>query len=188
MSKHHLKKEFQVRDVNRLRSLIKGEDNSTLQGVGYTKTKIDRKEGEVWEEDGKKYNIVKGLKKSISKFGEYKKTLKMPLFCPKCGKIMNNRFDSNYYSNHKKCFSCVVEFETELIRTGKFKEYQTEIHNDEIDNLKIEYENWFKNQVYEESNFITEEGKKENWEGEVDKVRALENLRENLEYLESLKK
>ena len=49
-----LKKEFQRKDVERLRNLVKGKhgDKITL-GIGYTKKQEHYHEGDVWEEDGR---------------------------------------------------------------------------------------------------------------------------------------
>ena len=53
-----LKKEFQQKDVNRMRNLISGKvtDKTAIQS-GYEKHQETHKEGDVWEEDGKKWTI-----------------------------------------------------------------------------------------------------------------------------------
>ena len=37
----------------------------------------------------------------------------MPLFCPKCGKLMK-RIDKPYYSIHGHCLDCHAKFEDKL--------------------------------------------------------------------------
>ena len=51
-----LKKEFKRKDVNRARNLITGNiDSSTGIQVGYNKKTKNYKEGDIWEEKGKKW-------------------------------------------------------------------------------------------------------------------------------------
>ena len=59
MSDSVLKKQFQKRDVERLRNLIKGKSgNKTTTGIGYKgEESISYKEGDIWEENGKKWTI-----------------------------------------------------------------------------------------------------------------------------------
>ena len=53
-----LNKEFKRKDVERIRNLVKGKvgESAELQ-VGYTSKKEDHKEGDIWEEGGKKWTI-----------------------------------------------------------------------------------------------------------------------------------
>ena len=49
-----LKKQFREEDIQRVRNLVTGKYGSKInQSVGYKKPDIIRKEGEVWEEDGR---------------------------------------------------------------------------------------------------------------------------------------
>ena len=64
----NLKKEFQKRDVERLRNLVKGKyGNKSTVGVGYTKKEEFHKEGDVWEDDGRQWTTKDGIKQNISK-------------------------------------------------------------------------------------------------------------------------
>ena len=55
MSDNILKKEFNKKDVERLRNLVKGKSGKrTTQGIGYTKKQEFHKEGDIWEENGRK--------------------------------------------------------------------------------------------------------------------------------------
>ena len=54
-----LKKQFQEKDVQRLRNLMTGKyGEKTIQSAGYRKVEVDRKEGDIWEEDGRKWTIL----------------------------------------------------------------------------------------------------------------------------------
>jgi hypothetical protein len=58
MSGNVLKKEFNPKDVSRLRNLIQGKyvDNK-ISGVGYDKQFFYREENDVWEEDGRRWTL-----------------------------------------------------------------------------------------------------------------------------------
>lgn len=63
-----LNKQFTERDVNRMRNLIQGKHGDKVgQSVGYSKQEKDYKEGDVWEEDGRKWTIKEGIKQNITK-------------------------------------------------------------------------------------------------------------------------
>ena len=78
-----LNKEFERRDVERMRNLIKGKANSSSENqVGYQKKTIERKEGDIWVENKKTWTIKKGIKQTVSKLDKIKKEVFMPLCCP----------------------------------------------------------------------------------------------------------
>ena len=61
MSDNVLKKDFNKKDVERLRNLVKGKGGErTTQGIGYTKKEEFYKEGDIWEADGRKWTIKDG--------------------------------------------------------------------------------------------------------------------------------
>ena len=185
-----LKKEFSQRDVQRARNLLtkKFGDATGIQS-GYTKQVIEHSEGEVWEEDGRKWTIKNGIKQNITKMDEAKKAYIMPLFCPCCNQIMKTHRDKNYYLIHRKCLNCVVDFETELRRIGAWEEYQNKIHNSEIDSFITEFKAWVEDSLTESNQgFVSEDGHVENWKGGPNKQRVLDELHKTIEYLSSLKK
>ena len=185
-----LKKEFRKNDVERMRNLIKGKHgNKTQTSIGYKKADTQRKEGDVWEEDGRKWTIEDGVRQNVTKLDKAKKAHMMPLLCPNCKKVMKKRNDKPYYKIHKKCFDCVIVFESELKRLGKYEEYERKIHNDEIDNKIKDFKEWIYAKVEEDSKgYVAENGDIERWVGKIDKDRVDEYVRESVEYLEALKK
>lgn len=185
-----LKKEFKQKDVQRLRNLLtKKYGERTTVGIGYTKQQDFYKEGDIWEEDGRKWTIKNGLKQNITKMDEAKKLHVMPIFCPSCGQIMKTNRDKNYYTIHRKCLNCVVEFETELRRIGAWEEYQNKLHNSEIDGFINEFKSWVEDSLTESNQgFVSEDGHVERWLGGVDKKRVIDELDKTIEYLSSLKK
>jgi uncharacterized protein (UPF0128 family) len=59
MNESKLQREFRERDVQRMRNLItKDYGAKTGVQIGYTKESIERKEGDVWEEN-QKHGLLK---------------------------------------------------------------------------------------------------------------------------------
>mgnify|MGYP000029414416 CR=1 FL=1 len=184
-----LEKEFTEEKVQRMRNLIQGKyHDATTITSGYSKKEVDHKEGEVWEEDGKKWTIKDGLKQNVTRLDSAKESYLTPLFCPSCSKIMKKKNDPTFYSIHGKCFDCVVVMEHELRKEGKWEDYQKRIKNDQIDNMIIEFKSFIEEKRYETNKgFATENGDIENWVGSIDQERVDKHLKEGIEYLQSLK-
>ena len=175
-----LNKEFKRKDVERMRNLIKGKsgESSELQ-VGYTKSQEQHKEGDIWEEKGKKWTIKDGIKQTYTKLDEVKKAAILPLFCPSCGGIMKKRNDTKMYNIHKMCFDCVVKMEHKLKIEGKYEQYE----RDMLANNAEDYINNLESYLLEALNssndqFISERGEVERWKGGLDKERVTEELKE----------
>tara|TARA_R110002153_G_scaffold179245_1_gene332637 strand:+ start:623 stop:1195 length:573 start_codon:yes stop_codon:yes gene_type:complete len=190
MSDNVLKKDFQQRDVQRLRNLVQGKYGDKVgESVGYTKAEEFHKEGDIWEVDGRKWTIKDGIKQNITKLDEAKKSHVMPLFCPTCKGLMDVKFDKDYYNIHKKCFNCVLDFEFALRKAGLFEEYEKNIINSEIDGFIVSYRDYVESKLKESNDsFITEQGDVEKWEGGLDKRRVLEALDKTIEHLQKMKK
>ena len=185
-----LKKEFAKKDVERLRNLMQGKyGDKTQTSVGYTKKYLSHKEGDIWEENDRKWTIKNGIKQNITKLDTAKKAHMVPLLCPNCKTVMKNRNDSTYYKVHKTCFRCVVLKEDKIKREGKWDEYHNGIINNEIDNKIKDFKLWIQDKV-EESNsgHVSEDGDVERWVGKVNKEKVDDNIKNVVEYLESLKK
>jgi hypothetical protein len=185
-----LKKEFQERDVQRLRNIIQGKTGEkTITGVGYTKKETFYKEGDIWEEDERTWTIKNGIKQNITKLDKAKKYALTPILCPSCNNPMNNRNDKTFYKIHKICFNCVIDLEIKLKQEGKWEEYETNIHNSEIDAKIEEFENWVEDKINESnSSYVSENGDIEKWIGNLDKNKIKETKINVIEYLKSLKK
>ncbi len=190
MSKDNvLKKQFQERDVQRLRNLMTGKHGEkTRSSVGFSKADEFHEEGDIWESDGRTWTIKDGIKQNITKLDKAKKAHVMPLLCPNCKKVMKNRNDKPFYNLHRKCFNCVIDFEHELRKEGKWEEYQRNIKNNELDNRISEFKLWVKEKLNEgNDSFVSESGEVEKWVGKVNKEKVEEHVKEVIEYLESLK-
>ena len=183
-----LKKEFSKRDVERMRNLVKGNaGDRTTQSIGYSKKQEFYKEGDVWEENGRTWTIENGIKQNITKLDKAKKAHTMPLFCPKCSKLMK-RVDKPYYNIHQFCLDCFAKFEDKLKAEGKYQEYYKEINNKIIDNRIEEYKQYVEERINESnSSFVSEDGDVENWVGKINVDKVNEYTSHVIEHLESLK-
>ena len=189
MSDNVLKKQFQQKDVQRLRNLMTGKHGAkTTVGVGYTKQQEFHEEGDVWEEDDRTWTIKNGIKQNITKLDKAKESIHVPLFCPCCNNLMKNKHDKAFYLQYKRCFNCQAEFETELRIKGLWADYEKHILNSDIDAMINEFSIWIDEQMDEtNTSYITEAGDVERWVGSS-KKKLLENKEETIKYLESLKK
>lgn len=189
MSESKLKKEFAQKDVQRLRNLVKGKNGaSTTIAAGYKKDEVERKEGDIWEEDDRTWTIKNGIKQNISKLQKAREISKMPLFCPDCSELMNHRYDKEFYTINKRCFNCQVKFETSLKASGEWEEYQKRIHNSEIDNTIQNYEIWVDDLINSSNDgFVSETGELESW-SKGNSSNIVKQKEEAIKYLENLKK
>ena len=190
MSENVLKKEFGKKDVKRLRNLMTGKHtNKSGQSVGYNKKQSFYKEGDIWEEDGRKWTIKDGIKQNVTKLDSAKKSAVVPLFCPKCKEVMNKGMHPSYYQAVNQCFSCFKKFETQLKATGLWEEWEKKTINGNIDSFIVWYKDWVMDSLNISNNsFVTEQGDVETWHGGVNKTKAIENLNKTIKLWEEAKK
>jgi hypothetical protein len=183
-----LKKEFQERDVQRLRNLVQGKyGEKTRTSVGFSKPDEFRTEGDTWESDGRTWTIENGIKQNVTKLDKAKKAHTMPLFCPKCSKLMK-RTDKPYYNVHKYCLDCHARFEDKLKQEGKYEEHYNKINNEIIDKRIEEFKQYVAERLNESNDsFVSEDGDVEKWVGKVNKSKVEEYTTQVEEYLENLK-
>lgn len=184
-----LQREFKSKDVQRMRNIItKNYTGKTTTQIGYKKTNVEHKEGDVWEERGKTWTIKNGIKQTVTKFDELKKSVILPLTCPKCSKSMKvNTLNKKMWPIHKMCFDCVIEMETELKRIGQFDEYARNLNNKSIKAYIKDLEDALLELALEDTNegFVTESGDIEKWAGKgINKSALIEELQE---YIQKLK-
>ena len=173
-----LKKEFKRKDVDRMRNLITGNVNDSSETqIGYTKKVVERKEGDVWEENHKTWTIKNGIKQTISKLDKLKKEIFIPLCCPKCNKVMKHHLDKSNYKIHKTCHSCVVKFEHKLRINEKYEDYIKELKiKNSLTNLN-EIESYLLDAINtSNSSFVSEDGVIERWKGGINKNKLKEEI------------
>ena len=183
-----LKKNFQKRDVERLRNLMTGKyGEKTRSSVGFTNKQEFYNEGDIWESDGRTWTIKKGIKQNVTKLDKAKKEHNMPLFCPKCSKLMK-RVDKPYHNVHKYCLNCHARAEDKLKAEGKYEEHYNEINNKIIDDRVDEFKQYVKDQLSESNDsFVSENGEVENWVGKLNTEKVDEFTKDIIKHLKSLK-
>ena len=189
MEESKLQREFKGRDVQRMRNIITKDYNAkTTTQVGYSKAYVDRKEGDVWEEDGKKWILKNGIKQTVTRFDKLKESILLPLTCPNCSKAMkNDTLNKKMWPIHSMCFDCVITMETELKRTGQYEAYVRDLTTRGIRTYVKDLEDALLEIALMDSNegFITEAGDIEKWAGKgVDTKKMTEDLQE---YIQKIK-
>ena len=177
-----LKKEFKKSDVQRMRNIITGKTGDRTQVLGGWESKVEEhKEGDTWEEDGKKWTIKNGIKQSITKLDKFKHLVSLPLTCPSCKKPMKaDELNKKMYSIHKMCLNCVVDMEAKLKIEGKYEEYEKNILNMNKNASLEEFEQALDSWLEEKDTFVTEQGDIESWQG-GDKNKIYKELKEKIQ-------
>ena len=177
-----LKKEFNRKDVERARNLIKGKtgDSSEIQ-IGYKKKQVEYKEGDTWTENKKTWTIKNGIKQTISKLDKIKKEVFMPLCCPECGRVMKKQLDKPNYNVHKKCFDCVIDFEATLHHNpGDYDKYIKELKIKNSLDMLDKAESYLLDVVNASNDqYVSEQGEVERWVGGIDKEKMSKRIKEN---------
>jgi len=191
MKDNILKKQFQQKDVQRLRNLVKGKHADKSQvSIGYSKGQEGpHVEGDIWTEADKTWTIKDGIKQNVTKLDSAREAVNFPIFCPSCKKPMKPHLDKKWYNMYKRCYNCQVDFEFEIRKQGLWEEYEKLIFNSDIDGMIEQFSMWINEEIDNESNqgFITEAGDVEKWVGSA-KNKLLESKEEAIKYLQSLKK
>jgi len=164
MADNVLKKEFKERDVNRIRNLVKKDYGaSTKISSGYGNEEKRRYEGERWEEDGRMWTIRDGIKQNVPKLATFKKMVEIPLTCPSCSGSMNAWQHKKMYKIHKMCLECVIDYEADLRKLGKYEEYEKAMMKGGQQAFIADLESWVKETLETSYSRVTEQGDHETW-------------------------
>jgi hypothetical protein len=186
MSKTQLNRQFEERDIQRMRNIISGNtSNNTRIQTGYSKNEIKHTEGDVWEENGKTWTIHNGIKQTVTKHDALKAMVEFPLTCPKCGKPMkNHELNKKMYNIHKMCSDCVVEMETKLRIEGKYQDYEKKLLNANKNTSTLDAEQMFEDFINNPtSTYITEDGVIESWTGGEISPELIKIVKDNIKRL-----
>lgn len=186
MSDSKLIQEFRSKDVKRLRNLYSRKaGEATLDQVGYTQKNIDRKEGDVWIEDGKEWTVKGGVRQTNTKLDDIKKMFNTPMLCPKCGNRMKDKLDKKMYHLQGKCFTCVQSYETQLKLEGKYTEYANNIMIANAKTFIEEAREYVKEIENQSTDYFTEAGLKEDWTGPQVNALVVQHLNSEIGELET---
>jgi uncharacterized protein YbaR (Trm112 family) len=165
MKESVLNKEFNSRDVERIRNIVRKDYSaSTKQGVGYEKSYRKFEEGDQWEENGKVWTIKNGIKQNVTKLDTAKRELHMPLACPKCKGSLKSRLSKKMYKIHGVCFDCTLEQEAALKRAGLYSQYEKRLMEGNMRAFITDIEQWALAHISTVDTFVTEQGDVESWQ------------------------
>ena len=186
MKESQLKKEFKQKDVQRARNLIQKDytSRSTI-GTGYSKKREKHSEGDIWEEDGRTWTIKNGVKQNITKLDPAKKSMQVPLTCPKCGGSMKHHLSKKMFKLHGMCFNCTVDMEADLRKAGLYEQYEKQMLQGNMQAWAKGLEQWVEDTVNESMTYVTEEGDVEDWKGntQAQKQKLVKGMNEYLKHL-----
>lgn len=187
MKESVLKKEFNTRDVERIRNLVKKDYSAkTKVGIGFEKAQHVHKEGDEWEENGKLWTIKNGVKQNITRLDNAKRTLRVPLACPKCNGTMKHWLSKKMYAIHGVCFNCTVDHEAELKKAGLYEQYEKRLMQGNMKAFIEDIEQWALANIGTEGTFVTEAGDIEDWKSNKE---ATEKMHKNVQdYVAQLRK
>lgn len=153
-----------------------------------TAKKIDHREGDVWEENGKQWTIKNGITQTITKFDEIRSNNIMPLKCPNCSKAMNTIYDKSFWRMRGMCINCVTEEDTQKMINGTYKrEEELELVRNKIFALKV-----YRDRLEEFSRhldskqYVTEVGTIEDWSNQYNVEANREKLQEKIDQVDKL--
>jgi hypothetical protein len=168
MAKTQLNRQFEERDIQRMRNIIAGKtgDGTRIQ-AGYTKDVVKHTEGDTWEENGKTWTIYNGIKQTVTRHDALKAMVEFPLTCPCCSKPMKDHsINRKMYNIHSMCLDCVTTMETKLKIEGKYEAYEKNMmntnKNSSLDDAEQMFDDYFTSAP---DSFITEDGDIEKWDG-----------------------
>lgn len=186
---NNLKKEFSKSDVERMRNLVKKDYTaSTKLQTGYKKQYVKHKEGDIWEENGRKWTIKNGLKQNITKLDKAKEATKVPLACPKCKKALSYYLSKETYKKNKMCFDCFINYVGELKKNGLYDQFIVAQRKGNTKFfIKVLEEQIKEIQESKPIDFVTEAGDIESWSNNSssEKLQLTKELQEYVTFLKS---
>ena len=123
-------------NIEKIQKMVKGVYKRPIQ-IGYeSKTDLQQKEGEEWEDhNGRKWKIENGKRKQITKVPPrgFDK-------CNDCEKLILKDIDQNTYNRMQRCYHCQLEFEADLHRKGEWQNWVKEQEEKRWETVLKEYE------------------------------------------------
>ena len=134
------------------------------------KSFVDHREGDIWEESGKTWTIKNGIKKTVTKMESLRKEIVVPIACPKCSTSMRSGVHQWAWNAYRMCFNCVVDMEHAITKAGKLEEYTKALYRANMESFYDDLEQFIKDFSKEKTSIFTEDGLKENWVDNTQKV------------------
>ena len=165
-----------------------GREDNTQKVFGYEKeTEQKRKVGETWvDSDGKEWRQEKGFKTIVTEMDDVRDFLHKLSHCSSedCKTVQYSWADKKLISKTGMCTTCLAKFETGLRADGTFAFYE----DYKITLNKLGYVRDYKDKMEEalrgvkqQMEIITEDGKVEKWEWQVDIEKVKEDLKKDID-------
>jgi len=161
-----MKKGITEQKVQRMRNLATGryKDKTQLRS-GYSSKRVNYKEGDVWEENGKQWTIKRGIKRTVNKLDSARKLQRVPLSCPKCDISMSHPAHRKMFKRWGMCLMCVTKWEHEMRANGTYDEWYAQFDKSNydafIEDVTQQYYDWLDKRNSKHA--ITESGDIEDW-------------------------
>ena len=98
------------KNVSAIKDILSGRTPDKKISVGYTPKE---------KEFGDEYEQREGYKVKKTRFDD----IRVPMFCPKCERVMKGSRDTDAYYSHNTCLNCMVDYHEELRKQGTLEEY-----------------------------------------------------------------
>ena len=109
-----------------------------------TNVHANRKEGETYkDDDGREWTVTNGIRSNITSLHE----AKIPMFCPKCDKVMGgpeSKMNTHFYQKFSHCFDCHLDYEQKLKQEGKYEQWAEDYKMDRWEGMVIDGEAQYK--------------------------------------------
>lgn len=161
----------------KIRSLLRGESSKVVSG--YTPSgSTERKVGDRWVDvNDVEWEQRNGYAIKVTKLDD----ARIPLFCPKCKRVMRKRKDVDIYLKFGFCLDCLAERDTKMMIKGTFWDYEKQYVLDKkinfLNEAKQDVEEYLKN-LSDEITFANEDGTLEKWN--IDSKEAKKFLEKEL--------
>ena len=163
------------------------EKESFISFSGADKEKVKREVGEKWtDSDGKEWRQEKGFKTVVTEMDDVRDFLHKLSHCSSedCKTVPYSWADKKLISKTGMCATCLAKFEMNLRVDGTFPFYE----DYKITNNKLAYVRDYKDKMEEalggvkqQMEIITEDGKVEKWEWQVDIEKVKTDLKKDIE-------
>lgn len=178
------------KNVEAIKSILEGRDIEKGIQVGYTGTPKQTKPsgegkeiGDIWKENGKTWEKTKtGVhRKSVLQ------SARIPMFCPKCERVMKGKKDTKAFYSNNTCLNCLVDHHEELRKEGRLEEvmFKKRIRNAQSW-LSEQYQqlNEYMGKENYNPEFVLSDGSIEKWETDGNISQIIDSYKEWLQEFE----
>lgn len=134
--------------------------------MNYEELNIERKIGDIWEENGKQWKMLPGgIIMSVPKVSSNI----IFDYCKECKKRIETKLDKHYYNFREKCFDCGIKEETKMRINNTWKEFEQELIGKNVDsyfdNIKKEIDEYVDSLIDDNINsqYVGQNGDVDNW-------------------------